>query len=646
MINESGPLIGYFISINKIKELKSGIFDSVYETIMDCTKTLGGKAFLFSIDDIDWSNELVTGYTYSSKDPGVLLSHKYAIPRVINNRCFGSGSTNQIKQLLSGINSKQNIIVPSPGILKTQNWTNLPAYRSKPAQILGCPIKARILIQRDYRGIWQHSAGVISLNSQKTGQKIRGYFRNYPLDCGLQEAFPSEHQKVKLDLIKQATEAAEKLGMGLPALAELEVRFNIDREGFGQITKVYERPLKKYAIGFKGSTSAYLAINRPLHYCFKLAGYPLKEEPRPMLTQSANSPLIGIFEELWEIEDFKSQRVGTYQHLLARASAELGCITYHFSINELRGTNCIEGWYYDTKQEKWLQKEFPWPQVLYDRATFPYASQREKAKEFRRILKRFGRTIFLNTRSVFGKGYTSDILGKMPFLNKYLPFNVDNPSPETVKKLVHRYGSVFIKTEHGSNLQGVLKAARQNQTYVMSSRYNNFTFASFKELWSKIQSIVEDYPFVAQEGVNAAIYQSQPLNIRTIVQKNGAGIWEVALVKPWIASAPEVRGCPLQWAKTMVDIFSSSEKAALINSEICNVSLAVCKTLEAHIGHLGELGIDLVIDSSGHPWVIEVNGKTNKTFFLQDEKPGACYNLYYNPIAYACFLATNYSYHS
>ncbi|HWI55395.1 MAG TPA: YheC/YheD family protein [Desulfobacteria bacterium] len=640
MTNKTGPTIGYFISINKLKELKSGDPDSVYKTVMNSAKALGGKVFLFSIDDVDWSSMSVHGYTYSFKNPGALISRLYPFPRVINNRCFGPDSACQITELLSSVRPNSNIIVINRGTLKYGNLAGTPA---KPAEILGCPIQVRILVQRDYRGIWQYSAGVISLKAQHTGVNTRGYFRNYPFECGLQEAFPAGFQKVKSDLIKQAVGEAEKIGSDLPDLAELEIRFVVNNQGLGLIKGVHERPLKQYASDFKGSISAYLAVNRPLHYCFKLAGYPLSVEPRPGFEQSDRRPLIGIFEEPWETQDFKLQRAGNYQLLLARASTELGCITYHFSLNELRGTNCIEGWYYDPGQKKWLQKEFPWPQVLYDRATFPYASQREKAKEFRRALKHFGQTMFLNTRSVFGKGYTSDILSKMPILSKYLPFNVENPSPLTVEGMVKRYSSVFIKTEHGSNLQGVLKVTRQNRSYVMSGRYETYTFPSFRELWVTIRSIVKTDPFVAQEGVRAALYQSQPLNVRTIVQKNGTGVWEVTLVKPWIASTPDVRGCPLQWTRTMMDIFSSSDKTASIYSEICNVSLAVCKTLEAHIGSLGELGIDLMIDSSGHPWIIEVNGKTNKIFFLKDEKPGAYYNLYYNPIAYACFLAKTHS---
>lgn len=643
MLNKPSPLIGYFVSTKKVEELKSGNFDSVYETIMDSAEALGGKVFLFSIDGIDRSEMSIHGYTYSSKEPGVLITRLYPFPSIINNRCFGPDSAKQITKLLSLIKLNPDTIVISPGTLKLHNWSSSPLPTSKSAQILGCPIKARVLVQRDYRGLWQYSAGVISLNEPYTGAKIRGYFRNYPLECALPEAFPDDHQKVKASLLEQAVKKAETFGRNLPELAELEIRFLINNQGKGLITKTYERPLKKYAANFKGSISAYLAVTRPLHYGFKLAGYPLQEEPRPRITQSDIRPLIGIFEELGEIQDFKSQKPGIYQRFLARASSELGCLTYHFSLDELRGTNRVEGWYYDNKEQTWLQKEFPWPHVLYDRATFPYTSQREKAKEFRSALKNFGQTIFLNTRSVFGKGYTSDILGKMPFLSKYLPQNFLNPSSDKVKELVHRYASVFIKTEHGSNLQGVLKVARQNQTYLMSGRYENYSFLTFGALWSKIESIVKTDPFVAQEGVMAAIYQSQPLNVRTIVQKNGVGLWEVTLAKPWIASTPDVRGCPLQWSKTMTGIFSTSEKASSIHSEVCKVSLAVCKTLEAHIGYLGELGIDLVIDSAGHPWIIEVNGKTNKIFFLKDEKPDAYYNLYYNPIAYAFFLAKNYS---
>lgn len=639
---ELGPLVGYFISDDKLKSLKSGVFDLVYAAFLNSAKALGGEAFLFSVNDINRSRSLIVGYSYNSEYPAKLRKSQYPIPRVIYNRCFSSTCIQQIKQFLSGIDT--DIILTSPGQLRSRSDIPPRGAVTQPAKVMGCPIQVRILTQRDYSGTWRYSSGVIRLNTPGHPKPWK-YLNSYPLKNGLMDAFPADYVRIESALIKQAVEESEKLGRNVPALVEMEIRLEVNQKGQGTINRVYEKPLKKFTAKFRGSSAAYLSATRPLHYCFKLAGFPLKDEPAipPQGTKNDNRPLIGIFEELWEMDDLKAQKAPRYQLLLARASAELGCITYHFSLNELKGINCIKGWYYDHSKQKWLQKEFPWPQVFYDRSTFPYASQRQKAKDFRRDLKRYGKTIFLNTKSVFGKGYTSDVLEKMPCLSKYLPRNVINPSRSMVQELLNSYRSVFIKTEHGSNLRGVLKIARKNQTYLMSGRYENTSFSNFDGLWSKISDLVGTEPFVAQEGITAALYQYQPLNVRTITQKNGEGIWEVPLVKPWIASTPEVRGFPTQWTKTVVDVFGSPEKAADLYEEITELSLCVAKTLEAQTGYLGELGIDLILDPSGHPWIIEVNGKTNKIFFLKDEKPGSYYELYYNPIAYACFLSRNYS---
>lgn len=639
---ELGPLIGYYISKNKLKNLKSGAYDYIYAAFLNSAKALGGEAFLFSFDGIDRSHSFIEGYSYNSEYPANLQKTRYPMPKVIYNRCFGSNWLQQTNRLLLMIDPG-NIIVTSPIKTRSRTYASYKDTTNEPAKIMGCPIHARILTQRDYQGVWQYLSGVIRLNTPGHPKPWK-YLNSYPLRNGLRDAFPTEYDRIETSLIKQAVEESEKLGQNEPGLIELEIRLDVDQKGYGTVNRVYEKPIKKFAAKFRGSSAAHLSATRPLHYCFKLAGFPLESEPAISLKGIKNydRPLIGIFEELWEMDDLKNQKAPVYQRHLAKASAELGCITYHFSLNELKGVNCIKGWHYDHSEQKWLQKEFPWPQVFYDRSTFPYASQRQKAKDFRRDLKRYGRTIFLNTKSVFGKGYTSDVLEKMPCLNKYLPRNVINPSRSKVRELVNSYRSVFIKTEHGSNLRGVLKITKKDKTYLMSGRYDNTSFSSFEQLWSKISELVGTEPFVAQEGINAALYQSQPLNVRTITQKNGEGVWEVPLVKPWIASTTVVRGFPSQWTKTIVEVFGSPEKAAAIYEEVTQLSLWVAKTLEAQTGYLGELGIDLLLDPSGHPWIVEVNGKTNKIFFLKDEKPGSYYELYYNPIAYACFLARNY----
>jgi hypothetical protein len=156
-------------------------------------------------------------------------------------------------------------------------------------------------------------------------------------------------------------------------------------------------------------------------------------------------------------------------------------------------------------------------------------------------------------------------------------------------------------------------------------------------MWAHICKIVESEEFVAQQGIDTVIYRSEPLNVRSIVQKNEQGMWEVALVKPWIAKTLELDGFPLQWSEAFQGLFPSTTTAN-IHAEICNISLVVAKTLEAHEGHLGELGIDFVVDTSGHSWLIEVNGKTNKRFFIEDEVSDSCGKLFYNPLAYSRFL--------
>jgi hypothetical protein len=635
-----GPLVGYFISNEKMSKLKSGKYDTVYGKFFDLIRILGGEIFLFSLEDCNWPQLTVTGYVYNPDSPGELSAFMYPVPRVIYNRCLGPECKHQIEQLISRTSPFKNIIVTSPDINEFYNNTpSPPTDNFEPVKLLNCPTEATILVQKDYLGKWQYTYGALNLIPPI---KIpTNFFGNFPLESGLKEIFPVDYRNVKDTLVASAVCEAEKVGENSPTFVDLEIKLVVNSKGKVRVQKVHAKPQKTLVTKFTGSIPAQLSIARPLHYCFKLAGFPLLHEPcsRPNKRSTiTNQPTIGIFEELETCDEIKSKKPDIYEQLFTKASLELGCITYHFSIYDLHGTNCIQGCYYDPTKQQWVSQEFAWPGVLYDRATFELASERQAAKQFRKDLKRFGKTMFLNSRSVFGKGFTSNILEKMPLLSNYLPYNVNNPSPDTVQSLLEKYDSIFIKTEFGSNLEGVIKVVRHKQSCVISSKLENRPFPDFEQMWSYIRDFVGAEDFVTQQGINTAVYKSEhPLNVRSIVQKNGKGMWEAALVKPWIATIPELRGFPLQWAEAFGNLFSST-KTDNIHAEICSISLVVAKTLEAHSGHLGELGIDFVIDSSGHPWVIEVNGKTNKFFFIKDEIPDTYYKLYYNPLAYSRFL--------
>ena len=142
-------------------------------------------------------------------------------------------------------------------------------------------------------------------------------------------------------------------------------------------------------------------------------------------------------------------------------------------------------------------------------------------------------------------------------------------------------------------------------------------------------------------------YMGGPFSFRTWAMKNGQGHWVMpgmfakgtfgkSFLTNFTAGAELI---PLK--DLFYDIipripYTKEQLVGLMK----NLTLKTAAALDKKYGPLGELGLDIVLDIKGSPWLIEANGNPgNIPIFIQTEYPSWRNLVFQYPLDYASFLA-------
>ena len=117
-----------------------------------------------------------------------------------------------------------------------------------------------------------------------------------------------------------------------------------------------------------------------------------------------------------------------------------------------------------------------------------------------------------------------------------------------------------------------------------------------------------------QQGIAFARYRGRRFDLRLLMQKSGDGEWTVSAAYARVAPPGSLRanldagGKAVRCTRVLGHIFGRRGRRVL--QRVLETGLAVARAIEAGApGPMGELGIDIGVDRTGRPWVIEANSK-------------------------------------
>lgn len=262
----------------------------------------------------------------------------------------------------------------------------------------------------------------------------------------------------------------------------------------------------------------------------------------------------------------------------------------------------IEGYVFE--MGNWIQKTMRFPDVIYNSSSMKTMAQKEIYRELKKKIPFTSHPIG-NKMKVFRK------INKMDQFASYLIPSKKISNSQEVLESLNEFNRVVIKPLAGNRGEKVIFIERNEDHYIILEG-NNKKIISENELRLLIETVIVEKKFLVQPYIYCKTKEGFPFDFRIHIQKNGSGVWEIALIYPRIGSNDGIvsnvsKGGYIGKLESFLEREYGLE-GYNIQKNLEMFAVRFSEKFDAlHKMPLDELGIDIGIDENKKLWIFEVN---------------------------------------
>ncbi|MGE5371188.1 MAG: YheC/YheD family protein [Solirubrobacterales bacterium] len=355
-------------------------------------------------------------------------------------------------------------------------------------------------------------------------------------------------------------------------------------------------------------------------------------KPKPSVRQGVYAtPILGILTHPLRIPKTAPPKIirNNFRELVL-AGQRMGMTVYVFVADGVAPDGrTVRGITLERVSGKYIWKEtvFPLPDVVYNRIPNRRFEILPPVRDVLRSFRDHYHIPIFNPHFI-DKWTLNEWLSKDQKISAYVPETV-RFSATGLKQMLKRHSEVYIKPSNGSLGRGIIKVSPAQSGYVcirqIKGRFCSIRYRSLEKLTSGLKRVIRNQPYMIQQALPLATYHGSGFDIRTLVQKDGNGDWQLTGMAVRASKAGAhvthvVNGgyaVPLRKALLHVTQHNEPKTEALLERLFAFARMLPAR-LEAASGmRFGEFSFDIGLSRDSSIWIIEANAKPFK--FDEDE---------------------------